>query len=71
MRRHEEERRRREEEMMRHREQEDMRQRQPEGFKPNYLDNVSTAGRQHAHTTFLLHQQTYFSRINTSDEENK
>ncbi|KAM3585528.1 uncharacterized protein V6R79_019792 [Siganus canaliculatus] len=37
--RHEEERRRREEEMMRHREQEDMR-RHPEGFKPNYLDNV-------------------------------
>lgn len=41
--RHEEERRRREEEMMRHREQEDLR-RHPDGFKPNYLDNVSTAG---------------------------
>lgn len=27
---------------MRHREQEDLR-RNPEGFKPNYLDNVSTA----------------------------
>lgn len=39
--RHEEERRRREEEMMRHREQEDLR-RHPEGFKPNYMDNVST-----------------------------
>uniref|UniRef100_A0A3B4WLB2 Paraspeckle component 1 n=1 Tax=Seriola lalandi dorsalis TaxID=1841481 RepID=A0A3B4WLB2_SERLL len=38
--RHEEERRRREEEMMRHREQEDLR-RQPDGFKPNYLDNVN------------------------------
>lgn len=38
--RHEEERRRREEEMMRHREQEDMR-RQPDGFKPNYHENVS------------------------------
>uniref|UniRef100_A0A3Q3J2Q8 RRM domain-containing protein n=1 Tax=Monopterus albus TaxID=43700 RepID=A0A3Q3J2Q8_MONAL len=40
--RHKEERRRREEEMMRHREQEDLR-RQPDGFTPNYLDNVSTA----------------------------
>lgn len=39
--RHEEERRRREEEMMRHREQEDLR-RHTEGFKPNYMDNVST-----------------------------
>lgn len=29
--------------MMRHREQEDLR-RHPEGFKPNYMDNVSTAG---------------------------
>ncbi|XP_068165702.1 paraspeckle component 1 isoform X3 [Antennarius striatus] len=37
--RHEEERRRREEELMRHREQEEMR-RHPDGFKPNYLDNV-------------------------------
>uniref|UniRef100_A0A3Q2FM86 RRM domain-containing protein n=1 Tax=Cyprinodon variegatus TaxID=28743 RepID=A0A3Q2FM86_CYPVA len=41
--RHEEERRRREEEMMRHREQDDMR-RQPDGFIPNYHDNVSTDG---------------------------
>uniref|UniRef100_A0A3Q3LA22 Paraspeckle component 1 n=1 Tax=Labrus bergylta TaxID=56723 RepID=A0A3Q3LA22_9LABR len=39
---HEEERRRREEEMMRHREQEDLR-RHPEGFKPNYMENVTTA----------------------------
>uniref|UniRef100_A0A673A6L2 RRM domain-containing protein n=1 Tax=Sphaeramia orbicularis TaxID=375764 RepID=A0A673A6L2_9TELE len=38
--RHEEERRRREEEMMRHREQEDQR-RQPDGFKPNYMDNMT------------------------------
>lgn len=28
---------------MRHREQEDLR-RHPDGFKPNYMDNVSTAG---------------------------
>uniref|UniRef100_A0A3Q1GQR4 Paraspeckle component 1 n=1 Tax=Acanthochromis polyacanthus TaxID=80966 RepID=A0A3Q1GQR4_9TELE len=41
--RHEEERRRREEEIMRHREQEDLR-RQPEGFKQNYMENVSTDG---------------------------
>lgn len=41
--RHEEERRRREEEMIRHREQE--LRRQSDGFKPNYLDNVSTTGR--------------------------
>ncbi|XP_056227003.1 rho GTPase-activating protein 20-like isoform X2 [Seriola aureovittata] len=34
---------RREEEMMRHREQEDLR-RQPDGFKPNYPDNMWTAG---------------------------
>ncbi len=38
--RHEEERRRREEDMMRHREQLDMR-RQPDGFKPNFTENVS------------------------------
>lgn len=38
--RHEEERRRREEEMMRHREQDDPR-RQPDGFIPNYHENVS------------------------------
>ncbi|XP_037552467.1 paraspeckle component 1 isoform X2 [Nematolebias whitei] len=38
--RHEEERRRREEEMIRHREQEDIR-RQPEGFKPNYHENMA------------------------------
>lgn len=43
--RHEEERRRREEEMMRHREQEEMR-RQPDGFKPNFMDGVSTPGTQ-------------------------
>uniref|UniRef100_A0A3P8TCQ6 Paraspeckle component 1 n=1 Tax=Amphiprion percula TaxID=161767 RepID=A0A3P8TCQ6_AMPPE len=43
--RHEEERRRREEEIMRHREQEDLR-RQPEGFKQNYMENVSTDGAQ-------------------------
>uniref|UniRef100_UPI0037E944EE paraspeckle component 1 isoform X2 n=1 Tax=Semicossyphus pulcher TaxID=241346 RepID=UPI0037E944EE len=41
--RHEEERRRREEEMMRHREQEDLR-RHPEGFKPNYMDNMALTG---------------------------
>lgn len=46
--RHEEERRRREEEMMRHREQEDLR-RHPDGFKPNYLDSVSTAETQTTH----------------------
>uniref|UniRef100_A0A3Q0SLR5 Paraspeckle component 1 n=1 Tax=Amphilophus citrinellus TaxID=61819 RepID=A0A3Q0SLR5_AMPCI len=44
---HEEERRRREEELMRHREQDDLR-RQPDGFKPNYMENVSTDG---AHTS--------------------
>uniref|UniRef100_A0A2K6TUK6 Paraspeckle component 1 n=1 Tax=Saimiri boliviensis boliviensis TaxID=39432 RepID=A0A2K6TUK6_SAIBB len=38
--RHEEEHRRREEEMIRHREQEELR-RQQEGFKPNYMENVS------------------------------
>uniref|UniRef100_A0A3Q4H694 Paraspeckle component 1 n=1 Tax=Neolamprologus brichardi TaxID=32507 RepID=A0A3Q4H694_NEOBR len=47
---HEEERRRREEELMRHREQEDLR-RQPDGFKPNYMENVSTNG---AHTSTRL-----------------
>ncbi|XP_072513670.1 paraspeckle component 1 isoform X2 [Salminus brasiliensis] len=45
--RHEEERRRREEEMMRHRDQDDMRRqdemrRQPDGFKPGFIDNVSS-----------------------------
>ncbi len=39
--RHEEERRRREEDVMRHREQLDMR-RQPDGFKPNFMEIVST-----------------------------
>ena len=38
--RHEEEHRRREKEMIRHREQEELR-RQQEGFKPNYMENVS------------------------------
>ncbi|XP_028250695.1 paraspeckle component 1 isoform X2 [Parambassis ranga] len=47
--RHEEERRRREEEMMRHsREQEELRQ-QPEGFKPNYMENVSRLTHTHVH----------------------
>lgn len=32
---------------MRHREQDDLR-RQPDGFKPNYMENVSTDG---AHTS--------------------
>lgn len=35
---------------MRHREQEDLR-RQPDGFKPNYMENVSTDG---AHTSTCL-----------------
>lgn len=34
---------------MRHREQEDLR-RQPDGFKPNYMENVSTDG---AHTCLV------------------
>lgn len=40
--------------MMRHREQEDLR-RHPDGFKPNYMDNVSTAGIKNAvkHTSAL------------------
>ncbi|MXQ81274.1 hypothetical protein E5288_WYG005932 [Bos mutus] len=41
--RHEEEHRRREEEMIRHREQEELR-RQQEGFKPNYMENLSSVG---------------------------
>ncbi|XP_069747446.1 paraspeckle component 1 isoform X2 [Narcine bancroftii] len=40
--RHEEERRRREEEMMRQREQQDELRRQQEGYKSNYIDNMSS-----------------------------
>lgn len=41
-RRHEEEHRRREEEMLRQREQEELRRQQEGGFKPNFMDSVST-----------------------------
>lgn len=45
--RHEEERRRREEDMIRHREQLDIRH-QPDGFKPSFMDSVSTGKRFHS-----------------------
>lgn len=57
--------------MMRHREQEDLR-RHPDGFKPNYMDNVSTAGIKHAVKHFCtkvapvtLAPDTYYSIIHS------
>lgn len=57
--RHEEEHRRREEEMIRHREQEELR-RQQEGFKPNYMENVSTALKWSEQTVALKFCRFYF-----------
>lgn len=54
---------------MRHREQDDLR-RQPEGFKQNYLDNVSTAGintRQLAQYTYHRQKQILQSIIYPKD----
>lgn len=61
--RHEEERRRREEDMMRHREQLDVR-RQPDGFKPTFMESVSTGNRLHILSDLL---KISFSRVPDCD----